>query len=156
MSKIVCEWSSCNSWSLVIWSELDRLLSRDWRTCFLPDQRFVNVRNDTTTGNGGLDERVQFFVSSNSQLQVTWSNTLYLQILRRVAGQFKHFGGQIFKNGCSVYGSRCSNTTMTCSARLQVTMNTTDRELKSSAGRARHRFRLWFTGIFASFASSLL
>jgi len=29
----------------------------------LVDERFVDMRDDTSTGNGGLDEGVQFFVS---------------------------------------------------------------------------------------------
>lgn len=32
------------------------------------DQRLVDMRNDATAGNGGFDEAVQLFVSSNGKL----------------------------------------------------------------------------------------
>ncbi|ELR48571.1 hypothetical protein M91_20063 [Bos mutus] len=41
--------------------------------------RFVDVWNDATT-NCSLDERVQFFISTNSKLQVMRGNTLHLQV----------------------------------------------------------------------------
>jgi hypothetical protein len=35
----------------------------------LDNQRLVNVRNDTTTGNRCLDQSVELFVTSDSKLQ---------------------------------------------------------------------------------------
>ena len=51
---------------------------------FLPNQRFVDVRNDATT-NCSLEERVQFFISTNSKLQVTRGNALHLQVFRCIS-----------------------------------------------------------------------
>jgi len=59
----------------VEYSRLSRLLSS-----FLPDEGFVDVRNDTSSCNGCLDQGVQFLVSSNSQLQMPWGDSLHLQI----------------------------------------------------------------------------
>lgn len=36
---------------------------------------------DTTKGDGGTDQRVQFFVTANSELQVARSDTLDLEVL---------------------------------------------------------------------------
>lgn len=44
----------------------------------------------TTTSNGCFDERIQFLIASNGQLQVTWGDTLDLQILWRVSGQLQN------------------------------------------------------------------
>lgn len=62
----------------------------------------VNVRDDTTSSDGSLNESVEFFVSSNSELQVSGGNSLHLEVLASVAGQFEHFGGEVLKNGSCV------------------------------------------------------
>ena len=62
----------------------------------LVDERLVNVRDDTTAGNGGLDESVQLFITSNRELQVTRSDTLDLQILASVSRQFQNLCSEIF------------------------------------------------------------
>lgn len=45
-----------------------------------PSTDLMNVWNDTTASNGRLDQRVQFFVTTNGQLQVTRVDTLHFQI----------------------------------------------------------------------------
>jgi hypothetical protein len=47
----------------------------------LQQQGAVDVREDTTKGNRGADERVEFFVSADSQLQVAGGNALDFEIL---------------------------------------------------------------------------
>lgn len=59
----------------------------------------MDVRNDTTTGNGGLDERVQFLVTTDSELEMSWGDTFYFKILAGVACQFQHLGGQVLQDG---------------------------------------------------------
>jgi len=44
----------------------------------LVHERFVDVRDDTATGDGGLDKGVQLFVTSNRKLQVSRGNTFHL------------------------------------------------------------------------------
>jgi len=66
----------------------------------LADQRLVNVGNDTASGDGGLDERVQFFVTTDGQLQMAGSDTLHLQILGGVTCQLKNLSGQVLEDGC--------------------------------------------------------
>lgn len=45
--------------------------------CGFIDKGFMNMRNDTTGCNGGFDECVQFFISSNGQLQMARRDTFY-------------------------------------------------------------------------------
>lgn len=65
----------------------------------LVDERLVDVRDDTTTGNGSLDQGVQFFVTPNCQLQVTRRDTLDLQILAGISGQLQDLSSQILQDG---------------------------------------------------------
>ena len=41
----------------------------------------VNVRNDTSTGNGGLDEEIELFVTSDGELQMSGSNSPDFEVL---------------------------------------------------------------------------
>merc|ERR1711997_1287863 len=91
-----------------------------------------SCQDDTTTGNGCLDQCVQFFVSSNSQLQMAGSDTLDLQILGGVTCQLQNLSSQILEDSGRVNGSGGTHTTMGCCAVLQMPMNTTDGKLKSS------------------------
>lgn len=36
---------------------------------------------DSSKGDGGTDERIEFFVSADCELQVTWGNTLDFKVL---------------------------------------------------------------------------
>ena len=54
-------------------------------TLVLVDERLVNVRDDSSSGDGGADQRVQLLISADGQLQVTGGDTLQLQILRGVS-----------------------------------------------------------------------
>lgn len=56
----------------------------------LADEGLVDVRNDTTSGNGCLDQAVEFFISSDGELEMARCDTLHLQILRGIASQLEH------------------------------------------------------------------
>ena len=60
----------------------------------LADEVLVDVRDDTTTGNGGLDERVELLVSADGELQVAGSDTLHLQILGGISGKLENLVGE--------------------------------------------------------------
>lgn len=53
----------------------------------LQQQSAIDVREDTTKGDRGANERVEFFVSANGELQVAGSDTLDFQILCGVLEQ---------------------------------------------------------------------
>ena len=58
-------------------------------------QRAVNVGDDTTAGDRGLDERVELLVTANGELQVAGGDTLDLEVLGRVARKLEHLGGEV-------------------------------------------------------------
>ena len=115
----------------------------------------MNVGDDTSTGNGGLDQSIQFFITSNGKLQVTRSDTLDLKILAGVSGQLQNFGGKVLQNGRGVDGSGSSNSVSLVNRVLQETMDTTNRELKTGLGTSRLRGLLagWGLSSFSALSS---
>ena len=47
----------------------------------LVDERLVDVGDDTTTGDGGLDKGVKLLISTDGKLQVPGRDTLDLKVL---------------------------------------------------------------------------
>ena len=68
----------------------------------LHDEGLVDVWNDTTAGNGCLDESVELLVSSDSKLQMSWGNSLNFEILGGVACKLEDLSGKILKNSSTV------------------------------------------------------
>ena len=93
------------------------------------DEGLVNVRNDTSASDCGLDECIQFFVTTNGKLQVARSNTLNFQIFGCISCQLKNFGSQVFKNSGSVHSSGGTNTLSLRNPSLEVSVDTADRKL---------------------------
>ena len=56
----------------------------------------MDVRDDSTSSDGGLDQGVQLLVSPDRQLEMPGSDPLHLQVLRRIAGQLKHLRMVVF------------------------------------------------------------
>jgi hypothetical protein len=52
----------------------------------LQQESAVDMWENTTKSNGGADERVEFFVSANGELQVTRGDALDFEILGSVLG----------------------------------------------------------------------
>ena len=57
------------------------------------------MRQDPAERDRGPDQRVQFFVAADRELQVARRDALDFQIFGRVAGQFEDFGGQVLEHG---------------------------------------------------------
>jgi len=57
----------------------------------------VDVWDHTTARDGGLDECVKFFVSSNGKLQMARCDTLHFQILAGVSSQFEYLGREVLQ-----------------------------------------------------------
>ena len=94
----------------------------------------MDVWDNTSAGDRGLDQGVQFFVSSDGELQVARRNTLHLQILAGVSGQFQDLGGEVFQDCRRIHGGRGSHSVALVDGILQESMDTTDRELQTGLG----------------------
>ena len=96
----------------------------------LHDQGFVDVGDHTTASNGGLDQSVKFFVSTNGQLEVTRSYSLHLKVLRGVTCEFEDLSGEVLKDSCSVNRRRGTNTAVGAHSALQESVDSSNGELK--------------------------
>ena len=61
----------------------------------LVDQRLVDVRDDAATCDCRLDQRVEFLVSADGELQVARRDALDFQVLGGVAGELEDLGGEV-------------------------------------------------------------
>ena len=106
----------------------------------LHDESLVDVRDHTAASNGGLDQSVELFVTADSQLQVTGSDALDLEVLRGIARQFKDFSGQVLEDRGRVHSRGCTNSAAGVDSGLEDSVNSSNGELhvkvsKSSAMR---------------------
>ena len=96
----------------------------------------MDVRDDTAARDRGLDERVELLITRNGELEVTRRDTLHLEVLGRVAGKLENLSGKVLEDGSRVDGGRGSDAAVGRDARLEVTVDTADRELEAGALRA--------------------
>ena len=118
----------------------------------------MDVRDDTTACDGGLDEGVQFLVTTDGQLQVTGRDTLDLQVLAGVTCQLEDFSRQVLEDGRRVDGGGRTDTVSLVDGVLQETVDTTDGELEPGLGTTALRCLLAGRGLssltsFSAFSS---
>jgi hypothetical protein len=97
----------------------------------LGDEGLVDVRDHTTTGDGGLDQGVELLVTANGKQQVAGGDTFHLQVLARITGQLKNLSSKVLHDGRGVHGGGGTNTLLGVDTSLQETVDTTDRELQT-------------------------
>ena len=95
----------------------------------LVDKRLVDVRDDTTTGDGGFDEGVELLVTSDGQKQMSGGDTLHLEILASISSELKHLSSQVLHDGGGVDGSGSTNSLVRVDSGLEKSVDTANREL---------------------------
>ena len=70
----------------------------------------MNVRDDTPTGNGGLDQSVQLLVSPDGELEMSGGDSLHLQVLTGVTGQLEDLSREVLQDGGAVHSSSGSHS----------------------------------------------
>ena len=65
----------------------------------------MDVRDDSSTGNGGLDEEIEFFVSSDGELKMSGGDSSDLEVFGSVSSQLENLSSQVFQDSGSVDGS---------------------------------------------------
>lgn len=68
----------------------------------LHDQSLVNVGDDTTTGNCGLDEGIELLVSADGKLEMAGSDAFNFEIFAGVTCKLKDLSGEVLEDGCGV------------------------------------------------------
>lgn len=96
----------------------------------LEQQCAIDVREDTTERDGCADESVQFFVTSDRELQVSRRDALDLEVLGRVTREFEDFGSQVFEDGSHVDCGIGGDAHLALRARFEETLYTTARKLR--------------------------
>jgi hypothetical protein len=89
----------------------------------------VDVWDDTSTSDGGLDEGVQFLITSNCQLEMSWSNSLNLKVLRGVTSELKNLSSQVLEDSSTVNGGSGSDSAVGAHSALKNSMDSSDWEL---------------------------
>ena len=95
----------------------------------LADKRLVDMGDNTTTGDGGLDKGVKLLITTDGEKQMTGGDTLHLKIFTGVTGKLKNLGGQVLHDGGSVHGGGSTNTLLGVNTGLEESVDTTDGEL---------------------------
>lgn len=90
----------------------------------------MDVGDNTTTGNGSLDERVQLFITADRQLQVARCDALNLEVLACVASELKHLGGEVLKDRSGVDRRSCADAAVGAYSALEESVDSSDGELK--------------------------
>ena len=99
----------------------------------LGEEDCLNVGQDSSLGNGDTrKELVELFVVADGKLQVTGDDPGLLVVTGSITCQFQNFSSQVLHD-CSQVDWGSSTYTFSIVALAQETMDTTDRELKSSS-----------------------
>ena len=70
----------------------------------------MDVGDDSTSSNSGLDQSVQLFISPDGELEMSGGDSLHLQVLTGVAGQLEDLSSEVLQDGGAVDSSGGSNT----------------------------------------------
>lgn len=89
----------------------------------------MDVRDDTTTSDGSLDQSVKLFVTSDGEEQVSWRDSLHLKVLGGVTGQLQDLGSEVFEDGSAVDGRSGTDSAVGTHSRFQESMDSSDGEL---------------------------
>ena len=89
----------------------------------------MDVWDDTSASDGGLDEGVELFITSNSELEMSWSDSLHLKIFGSVTSELKDLSGQILEDGSAVNCGCGTDSAVGAHSALQDSVNSSDWEL---------------------------
>ena len=62
------------------------------------------MRQHTAKGDRRADQRVEFLVATDGQLQVAGRDALDFEVFGGIAGEFEDFGGEVLEDGGDVDG----------------------------------------------------
>lgn len=98
----------------------------------------MDVRNNTTSSNGSLDQGVELFITSDGKLQMSWSNSLDFEIFGCVTCKLENLSSQVLKNGSAINCGSSSNSIVSANFALQESMDSSNWELNSKIRKVRN------------------
>ena len=97
----------------------------------------MDVRDDTTASNGGLNKGVKLLVAADGELQVARSDSLHLEVFASVASKLENLRSEVLEDGCRIDGG-CSTDAAACAnSTLEEPVDSSDRELNKKIGKLR-------------------
>ena len=100
----------------------------------LHDESLVDVRDDTTAGDGRLDQRVELLVTSDGEKEMSRGDSLDLEVLRGVTSELKNLGGEVLEDGGRVDGRGGANSAVGTDAGLEESVDSSHGELEQVSG----------------------
>jgi len=116
----------------------------DVHVALLLEKEGMDVRENTTTSDGGLDESVELVVALDRQFQMAGGDTRNFHVLGGVTGELQNLSGEVLEDGRRVDRSVSANASSRGAAGLQQTMDTSHGEMETSAGRPGEGLLLLF------------
>ena len=89
----------------------------------------MDVWDDTSAGDGGLDESVELLITSDGKLQVSWGDSLHLEVLGSVTGELENLSGQVLEDGSAVNCGSGSDSAVGAHSALQDSVDSSNWEL---------------------------
>ena len=83
----------------------------------------MDVRDDSSTGDGCLDQGVQLLVSPDGELEMSGGDPLHLEILTGVTSQLEDLSSEVLQDGRAVDSSGGSHSARAKTPALQMTVD---------------------------------
>jgi hypothetical protein len=110
----------------------------------------LNIGEDTTLSNGDpREELVQFLVISDGKLKMTGDDSALLVVSGSISCQLENFSSKVLHN-CSEVDWGTSTNTLSIVSLSQKSMDSTNRELKSSSAGSALCLSLHFASLSSS------
>ena len=94
----------------------------------------MDVWENTSSSDGGVAEKSgEFFIVSDSKLDVSWDDSALLVVFGSVTSELENLGGEVFKNGGKIDWSTGSDS-LGVSSNSEESGDSSDWELKTSSG----------------------
>ena len=100
----------------------------------LQDKSLVDVRDDTTTSNSGLDQRVELLITFYSEEEMSRGDSLDLEVLRGVTSELKNLSGEVLEDGGRVDGRGGADSAVGTDAGLEESVDSSHGELEQVSG----------------------
>jgi hypothetical protein len=94
--------------------------------------------DNSSSGDGGLDQWVQLLVASDGELQVSGGYSLNLKVLWSVSCEFEDLGSEVLEDGSGVDGRRGSDSGVGADSALEEPVDPSNGELKETAVKHLH------------------
>ena len=108
----------------------------------LHDESLVDVRDDTTTSNCGLDQRVKLLIASDGEEEMSRGDSLDLEVLRGVTSELKNLSGEVLEDGGRVDGRGGADSAVGTDAGLEESVDSSHGELEQVSGNFNRQVQL--------------